>query len=227
MLEARNISFAYPGSAEPIYRDFSLSVEPTERVALIAPSGFGKTTLCRMLAGYEQPQQGEVLIDGKPLPKSGPCPVQLISQHPELSVDPRMRMVDSLEEAGGAFVGLKKRMRDELASGGEGERLAAPSNEADRLLDGLGIQRKWLSRFPHELSGGELQRFCVARALAACPRYLVADEISTMLDALTQAQIWDFLLSELESSKIGLVFVSHSLALTQRLATRTVVLGKG
>ena len=155
----------------------------------------GKTTLCRMLAGYDRPQKGEILVDGAPLPKRGTCPVQLILQHPETAVDPRMRMSQTLAEAG---------------------------EVPQRLLDDLGIQKRWLARFPHELSGGELQRFCIARALAANPRYLVADEVSTMLDAVTQAQIWRFLVAETQARGIGLVFVSHSHALTERIATRVV-----
>ena len=140
MLEARGITYAYPGARTPLYRDFDLAVGPDERVALSAPSGFGKTTLCRMLAGYDRPQKGEILVDGAPLPKRGTCPVQLILQHPETAVDPRMRMSQTLAEAG---------------------------EVPQRLLDDLGIQKRWLARFPHELSGGELQRFCIARALAA------------------------------------------------------------
>lgn len=212
MLEARNISFGYPGAAKPLYENFSLAVEAGERVALSAPSGFGKTTLCRVLAGYERPWEGEVLVDGSPLPKHGACPVQMILQHPETAVDPRMRMAATLEEARGPFEGLTAAARNG----------ADPSPEALRLMEGLGIKRQWLTRFPHELSGGELQRFCVARALAANPRYLITDEISTMLDAVTQAQIWGFLLEELEQRDIGLVFVSHSAALTERIATRVV-----
>ena len=127
------------------------------------------------------------------------CPVQMVWQHPETAVDPRMRMEQTLAEAG-----------------------SVPA----QLLDDLGIQGRWLSRYPHELSGGELQRFCIARALAANPRYLVADEISTMLDAVTQAQIWAFLVAEVERRGIGLVFVSHSPALTERIATRTVNLAR-
>lgn len=214
MLEARNISFGYPGVAKPLYENFSLAVEPGERVALSAPSGFGKTTLCRILAGYEQPWEGGVFVDGEQLPKRSSCPVQMILQHPETAVDPRMRMAATLEEAGGAFKGLAAAVRNGVDL----------SPEALRLMEGLGIKRQWLSRFPHELSGGELQRFCVARALAANPRYLIADEISTMLDAVTQAQIWGFLLEEIERRGMGLVFVSHSEALTARIATRVVEL---
>lgn len=200
MLEARGISYAYPGARAPLYRDFDLAVDAHERVAISAPSGFGKTTLCRLLAGYERPQAGAILVDGMPLPKRGACPVQMILQHPETAVDPRMRMEQTLAEAG---------------------------EVPQRLLDDLGIQQRWLARFPHELSGGELQRFCIARALAANPRYLVADEISTMLDAVTQAQIWRFLVAETQARGIGMLFVSHSPALTERIATRVVDLARG
>ena len=181
MLEARGITYAYPGAARPLYQGFDLAVASDERVALCAPSGFGKTTLCRLLAGYERPQAGEVLVDDAPLPRRGACPVQMIWQHPEAAVDPRMRVGATLAEAGEVPL---------------------------RLLDDLGIQKRWLSRYPHELSGGELQRFC--------------DEVSTMLDAVTQAQIWRFLVDETARRGIGVVFVSHSPALTERVATRVV-----
>ena len=212
MLEARGITFAYPGKA-PIYQGLDFSIEPGERVALQAPSGFGKTTLCRMLAGYLQPTAGQILLDGNPLPKRGICPVQLVWQHPEKAVDPRMRMAAMLAEAGVGHKRLRSLSDDAL------------SQDHRELLNRLGIREKWLTRFPHELSGGELQRFCIARALAARPRYLIADEISTMLDALTQAQIWHVLLEESAAQNMGVILVSHSPSLTERVATRTVRLG--
>ena len=194
MLEARDLYFAFP-KKKPILEGFSLSVERGERVALQAASGWGKTTLCRIISGYLAPSKGEVLLDGAPLPRRGTCPVQLIGQHPEHMVDPRMRMKAILNEAGEVDAGT---------------------------LERLGIKQELLSRFPHELSGGELQRFCIARALAADPAYLVADEVSTMLDAVTQAHIWHFLLEECERRNLGLILVSHSPALTKRVATRVV-----
>lgn len=212
MLEARDIAFAYPGKA-PIYQGLDFSIEPGERVALQAPSGFGKTTLCRILAGYLQPTAGQVLLDGKALPKRGVCPVQLVWQHPEKAVDPRMRMAAMLAEAGVGHKRLRSLSDDAL------------SQDHRELLNRLGIREKWLTRFPHELSGGELQRFCIARALAARPRYLIADEISTMLDALTQAQIWHVLLEESAAQNMVVILVSHSPSLTERVATRTVRLG--
>ena len=194
MLIVQEVSFSYPAGPKVLHQ-VSLEVAPGERVALRAPSGFGKTTLCQIMAGYVKPSQGQVLVDGERLPRRGVCPVQMIWQHPERVLDPRMRMGRALAQAG-------------------------PVDE--RVMDELGIRREWMDRFPHELSGGELQRFCIARALGANPRYLIADEISTMLDALTQAQLWRFLMEEADRRGLGMVVVSHSPALLEQVATRVV-----
>lgn len=208
-LEAQGISFGYEAGA-PLFHGLSLSVAPGERVALSAPSGTGKTTLCRILAGYLRPWEGEVRVDGRPLegPARGPRPVQLIWQHPEQAFDPRMRMARSLAE------GAADRTRERA--------LAAARDEG--LVDALGIRGEWLSRLPHELSGGELMRFCIARALLARPRYLICDEMSAMLDAVTQAEVWGALLRIADERAMGLVVVSHSPALVERIATRVVSL---
>lgn len=198
MLEARDVSFSW--GTKQVLAHVSLNVSPGERLEINAPSGTGKSTLCKLLAGYLTPQQGQVLVDGKALPARGKCPVQLIQQHPELAVDPRMRMSAVLSESG--------------------------TSEAElvRLSKFFGIQNSWMSRYPHELSGGELQRFCIVRALAAEPKYLICDEISTMLDALTQMQIWKAILAEAEAKHMGLVFVSHSPSLASRIRTNRVCL---
>lgn len=237
MLEGRHISVAFDGCS--VLDDVSLAVAPGERVQIAAPSGTGKTTLCRVLAGYLASQAGEVLVDGAPLPKRGVCPVQLVGQHPERALDPRLPMEASLREVLDARTRSRSERRKRCESSTSNSRPASSSrpvpdsrpmdclplaDDTQRLLEELGIQRRWLSRYPHELSGGELQRFCIARALLACPRYLIADEISTMLDAVTQAQIWSVLLAEAETRDMGLVFVSHSPALSTRLATRVVEL---
>lgn len=205
-LEARIISFGYP-CGRRLYRDWSLSVEPVERVALCAPSGAGKTTLCRILAGYLTPLSGEVLVDGEPVASGrmrGPRPVQLIWQHPEQAFDPRMRMGRSLAE------GACTRSVDG----------AAQAARDEGLMDAFGIRDEWWSRLPHELSGGELMRFCIARALLAEPRYLLCDEMTAMLDAVTQAEIWHRVLAIARERAIGLVVVSHSPALLAKIATR-------
>lgn len=171
-----------------------MTLTSTDRLGLIAPSGFGKTTFCKILAGYEKPDSGEVLLDGKPLSDwKGYCPVQMIWQHPELSVNPRWKMGEVLKEG------------DQVEQ---------------RIMDGLGIEPDWLNRYPSELSGGELQRFCIARALGQRTRFLLADEISTMLDLITQSQLWNFLLEEVKNREIGLLAVSHSDSLLERICTK-------
>ena len=88
-LEARGLTFGYRRRGKAVLTQVSLALRPGERLGLTAPSGRGKTTLCRLLSGYERPDAGEVLVDGKPLAACrGPCPVQMIWQHPELAVDP-------------------------------------------------------------------------------------------------------------------------------------------
>lgn len=195
-LEAKNLTFQYDNGNRKILNNLNLTLESGERLGMAAPSGFGKTTCCKILAGYEQANKGEVLLDGIPLSAyKGYCPVQMIWQHPELSVNPKKRMKDILKEA------------DNLES---------------RIIKELGIESAWLNRFPGELSGGELQRFCIARALGERTKFLLADEITAMLDMITQCQIWNFLLKETASRDIGLLIVSHSDALLGRLTTRMV-----
>lgn len=193
-LEARAPSFRYDNGNRQILNNLSMTLTSTDRLGLIAPSGFGKTTFCKILAGYEKPDSGEVLLDGKPLSDwKGYCPVQMIWQHPELSVNPRWKMGEVLKEG------------DQVEQ---------------RIMDGLGIEPDWLNRYPSELSGGELQRFCIARALGQRTRFLLADEISTMLDLITQSQLWNFLLEEVKNREIGLLAVSHSDSLLERICTK-------
>ena len=93
------------------------------------------------------------------------------------------------------------------------------------LLALLGIEQEWLTRWPNELSGGELQRFCVARALGPATRFLIADEMTTMLDAITQAQIWQAILEIAEQREMGIIVVSHEEKLVKRLCHRVIDLG--
>ncbi|MGN0302116.1 MAG: ABC transporter ATP-binding protein [Anaerotardibacter sp.] len=191
LLELKDISYSY-NEKTPVLSHVSLSVDKGQRVALSAPSGFGKSTLCKIAAGFLEPDAGTVLFNGVPLPKRGVCPIQMIWQHPEHAIDPLITIRSSLEEAGSLDFDLLKR---------------------------VGVREEWLSRYPRELSGGELQRCCVARALRVKPEFIIADEISTMLDAITQVQIWETLLSYAEEANIGMLLVTHSDALTKRIAT--------
>lgn len=199
MLEGHDLTFFYRGRKKtPVIDGLDLTISPGERVGLRGPSGRGKTTLCKLLAGYERPVRGKVLLDGRPIREyRGFCPVQMIWQHPETVVDPLLRMKQTMEEAG---------------------------DIEERLLEKLHVNKEWMDRYPSELSGGELQRFCLARALRAETKYLLCDEITAMLDLVTQAQIWEFILEEAERREIGMLIVSHSEALLKKVCTRIITL---
>lgn len=198
MLSAASVSFRYPGSSSAVLENVSIDIAPGEFVALAGRSGRGKTTLARLLAGYETPTAGTITVDDKPVRSiRGFCPVQLVFQHPEKAINPRWKMEKTLLENG---------------------RLDG------RMVEALGIEPEWLGRYPNELSGGELQRFCVARALTAETRYLIADEMTTMLDAITQAQIWQAVGEWAKKNGAGVLVVSHDAALVARLCGRTVAL---
>lgn len=119
----------------------------------------------------------------------------MIWQHPEQSVNPRWKMARVLREGG---------------------------QINPELLEKLGIRKAWMDRFPSELSGGELQRFCIARALGEGTKILLADEITTMLDMVTQSIIWHVLVEETGKRGIGMLIVSHSESLTDRVCTRKI-----
>lgn len=199
ILETHNLTFYYRNRKKnPIIDRFELTISPGERVGLRGSSGRGKTTLCRLLAGYERPKKGDILLDGRPVGEyRGACPVQMVWQHPETVVDPLLKLKETMAEAGG----IDK-----------------------RLVEKLHIEREWMERYPSELSGGELQRFCLARALRLETKILLCDEITAMLDLVTQAQIWEFLLEESRRREMGMLVVSHSEALLEKVCTRIITL---
>lgn len=198
-LNVEDIVFSYEKGKPAILDHITLEVKTNERIGILAPSGFGKTTLMKIIAGYLRPDQGRILIDGIEAPKTGYHPVQMIWQHPEKAVNPRLKMREVIAEGDGI------------------------ENE---ILERLGIKQEWMNRYPGELSGGELQRFCIARALGKRTKYLIADEISTMLDVVTEAQIWDFLLEESERRNLGMLIVSHKKELLDYICTRQISLEK-
>lgn len=196
-LRAENISFRYNNKSPWILKNVDLTIETGERVALTGPSGYGKSTLSKILAGYIKPTEGQVLLDGKPLPDRGYSPVQMIYQHPEQAVNPRWKMERTLKECW---------------------------EPDEQLLRAMGIESEWLKRWSSELSGGELQRFCIARVLGPKTQFLVCDEITTMLDVITQAQIWELLLERASERDLGMAVVTHNMALAEKVCSRIVSL---
>lgn len=193
-LEATDIHFAYPGGAT-VLDGVSFSVATGEVVGLFGSSGCGKSTLARIICGQLTPDSGSVLWDGKPLPNSGYQPVQLIYQHPERSLNPRWRLGKAMCEAW------------------------EPPRE---LQTEMGIEESWKARYPYEVSGGEMQRFCVIRSLGPQTRILICDEMTAMLDAITQAQIWNTIMRLARERQMGVVVITHNDYLAKHLCQRVV-----
>ena len=198
ILEAKNIGFRYKNTGY-ILKNVDLTISSGEIVGLIAKSGYGKTTFAKIISGYLKQSWGEVLINGKEIPQTGFHPVQLIYQHPEKSMNPRLKMKKSLCENG---------------------------DLDEELIDTLGIRRTWLWRYPNELSGGELQRFAIARAITKDTKFLIADEITAMLDGVTQAQIWHSLIKISQKNNMGIIVITHNKELANKICTRIVKLNE-
>ncbi|QGH33834.1 ATP-binding cassette domain-containing protein [Gracilibacillus salitolerans] len=175
-----------------LFRDISLTLAKGEIVGLSGASGVGKTTFAKVITGYLSAESGE--INYKPV-KNKPYPVQLIWQHPEQSVNPKWRLQKVLEEAG------------EINK---------------QLLDQLNIPFEWLPRYPHQLSGGQLQRICIARCLLTNPSYIIADEMTTMLDPIAQAEIWQLVTEYVKNNKVGLLIISHDRLLLDNLCEKVI-----
>lgn len=194
-IDVDNVSFRYSSNSPWILKDVSLKIKSGERVGLVGPSGYGKSTLAKIMAGYVKADKGKVLWNNREIESNCFSPVQLIYQHPEKAVNPRLKMKKILNEGW---------------------------NVDDELLKELGIEKSWLKRWPGELSGGELQRFCIARVLSPDTKFLICDEISTMLDVITQAQIWNSLIKICDKNKIGMLVVTHNMDLAERVCHRIV-----
>lgn len=197
MLTIDKLSITQGG--QQLWEDVSFTLNPGERLGISAPSGFGKTTLGRVIAQWQAPTSGQVLIDGSPPAQTGYCPIQLVPQHPELSFNPYRTTGDSLRDAW------------------------RPDAE---WLERMVVNPKWLKRRPDELSGGELARIALLRALDPRTRYLITDEVTAQLDAHIQVQIWKVLLEETDKRPLGLIIFSHNKALLERVCTKIWVPGR-
>lgn len=193
-LEAREVGYRY-GKGEWIFRGVSLSLRQGEILGLMGPSGCGKTTLGRVLSGYVDPVEGMVTLDGEPLQRKGRQPVQMVFQHPEKSFNPRWKLGRSLSE------------------GWEPD---------EQTLLTMGIEPDWLNRWPLELSSGQLQRAAIVRVLGPGTRFLIADELTAMLDPVSQVQIWTSLLEVVRSRPLGMLVISHDRKLLAKLCDRII-----
>ncbi|QFU22250.1 ATP-binding cassette domain-containing protein [Shewanella eurypsychrophilus] len=182
MLKLSNGYLSY-GSGEPAGIQFpDLALLPGQSIGLFGPSGLGKSSLAKVLAGIEPLTGGELVLPAK---QSGVAnPVQWIFQQPEFAFNPRLTLRESLEESWR----------------GQGYQ---------PLLAQFAIEPSWLDRRPSQVSGGQLQRINILRALIESTQYLICDEITAHLDMLTQQQIWQSLGQYAKERNLALLIISH------------------
>lgn len=216
-------SFELARGAAPIVAvdDVSFTIARGESLGLVGESGSGKSTIARILAGLERADGGQLTVDGEDRlsrRRGGVArlrrarEIQMVFQDPFASLDRRLTAGETLE--------LVLRLH------GNGDRLARRSR-VEELFDQVGLRQNLADQKPHQLSGGQLQRVAIARALAAEPTILVLDEAVSALDVSVQAQVLRLLDEIRRNTGVGLLFVTHDLAVVSEVSDRLLVLHGG
>ncbi|MGC1069846.1 ABC transporter ATP-binding protein [Pantoea agglomerans] len=215
MIEVKNLnlSFGEEGRRNQVLFDVSLQVKQGEIFGLVGESGSGKTTVLKCLAGLFNHWQGELTIDGQPLAhridRARCRQVQMVFQDPYGSLHPRHTLGDILEEP--------------LQIQGIGQR----QQRVMAMLDKVGLNRAWQTRYPHQLSGGQRQRVAIARALILEPRVLLLDEPTSALDVSVQAEILNLLSDLQQQENLTYLMVTHDLGVVAHLCHRVAVMQQG
>jgi len=213
LIELKSVSKDYRSGDETLHAlaSINLTIKPGEFIAIIGPSGSGKSTLARVLSLLHQPFTGTVSLDGRRVtgyrhhaPREMRTRIGIVFQQPRLSIDPRMTLRGAIAE--------------QLAA------VHTPDTPArvDKLADLVGLTSDLFGRRAHEVSDGQLQRACLARALALAPVYLICDEMTTMLDASTAAALVAVIRDYQQKVGAGVLAISHDTVLLDRWADRTL-----
>ncbi|KAF5082710.1 Oligopeptide transport ATP-binding protein OppF [anaerobic digester metagenome] len=225
LIRVENLSKHYKsgnmdGKQQSVLEQLNFSISRGQTLGLIGESGCGKSTLARTMLGLTPPSGGKIFLnDQEVLTKRGSLKkefcgkMQIIFQHPESALNPRMKIEKSLAEP--------RRIQQRYVKN------LAVQEDMDSLLKQVGLSEEHLSRYPHELSGGQIQRVVLARILSLNPEFLVADEPTSMLDVSVQAQVLHILKENQQKHGIGLLFISHDLDVVRFMSDQIAVMYKG
>lgn len=215
----RNYSLVGASRSQPVLNGVSLDIKAGETVALLGRSGCGKSTLARILVGLERPEAGFVRFNGQLLREFSKAgwldfrrAVQMVFQDPIGAVNPRARVDEIISEPLRHLCGLDQDQRQ---------------SRVYELLHSVDLHHRDAQKYAHQLSGGQLQRVCIARALAPNPKLIILDEAVSNLDLHLQAQVLELFRNLGGEGKVSYLFVTHDLRLVERFCTRVLVMDKG
>lgn len=218
LISVRNVTAAY-GSI-PVLHDVSFDIYRGKTVAVVGESGSGKSTTARVITGLLPPAQGEVLVNGEPLPgdyrsrsKEQLRHAQMIYQMADTAVNPKQRIREIIGRPVAFYLGLSGRKLEQRIR----DLLSMIELEPDTFID----------RFPGELSGGQKQRICIARALAAEPEFIICDEVTSALDQIVAEGILKLLDRLQRELDLAYMFITHDLATVRAISDEVVVMFQG
>ncbi|MBI9091408.1 MAG: ABC transporter ATP-binding protein [Desulfobacterium sp.] len=218
ILEVNQVSAAYK-KKELVLDTIDLTIRRGQTVALVGESGSGKSTLARAITGLLPPLSGEVIFQGNPLGASYRSrdreslrKMQMIYQMPETALNPKQTIETAIGRPLSFYFGISGREK---------------RKQVLEFLDRIELPASYINRYPGELSGGEKQRVCVARALAAKPELVICDEVTSALDNLVGEEILKLLQNLQNDLGVSYLFITHDLATVRAIADEVVVMLKG
>ena len=219
ILEVTSVTARYPQADEEVLKDVSIKVPQGKTVAVVGESGSGKSTLARVITGLLPARQGSVIFQGSRLPpvlgirsKDQLRAIQMIYQMPDVALNPRQKISEVIGRPLEFYLGLV----------GEEKRARVA-----QLLLQIELPQDYVDRYPGQLSGGEKQRVCIARALAANPDLIICDEVTSALDQLVAEGILELLQNLQNELGVSYLFITHDLATVRAIADHIVVMYQG
>jgi peptide/nickel transport system ATP-binding protein len=219
VLQVDGVTARYRGTTFDVLKDVSVALPAAQTLAIVGESGSGKSTLARVITGLLPPSSGQILFDGRTLApdfsqrsRDDLREVQMIYQMADVAMNPRQTVGTIIGRPLEFYFGLRG---------------AAKHKRIQELLDDIEMGEGFIDRYPAELSGGQKQRVCIARALAAKPKLIICDEVTSALDPLVADGILKLLLNLQKRENVAYLFITHDLATVRAIADSIAVMYRG